>query len=142
MSNSTIRPYVRPKIKDPMDDTLIRMSKERREKELKNESNARQMSVVSGSMLHKMHELNAMQKEIRILQDGVDEYQGRVDLLNDRKSDLNKMIAKHKVRLPALGEGNGARRSVGAQRPATPRKGGETTRRGLPYPCPRRRSGA
>eukprot|EP00966_Prymnesium_polylepis_P284707 6577746-Prymnesium_polylepis.1 len=48
----------RARIKDPGSDPLIAMSRARHAKELKNEDTSRQMSGVSGALLHKMHDLH------------------------------------------------------------------------------------
>ena len=92
--NATIQPYIRPKIKNPLEDPLIKMSKDRREKELQNEANGRQMSTVSGALLHTVHDVKELEREIRELQDGIDEYQAQADLLKERKSDLLRAKAK------------------------------------------------
>ena len=93
--NATVQPYVRPKIKDPLQDPVIAMSKARREKELKNDHNSRQMSAVSGALLHKVHDLKKAQAEIRELEDGVQEYQDQINLLHERKADIKKVAEKH-----------------------------------------------
>ena len=77
-------PYQRPKIKDPMDDPVIAASRDRRTKELKNENTARQVSGLSGAVLHKIHELKEIQKEIRLLEDGVEEYGNQINLFEER----------------------------------------------------------
>ncbi|KAL1514618.1 hypothetical protein AB1Y20_003712 [Prymnesium parvum] len=95
MSHATVRPYTRPKIKDPSQDPVISMSRSRREKELKNEQTSREMSGVSGALLHRMHELRQVQQDIKELDEGVQEYQAQIDLLIERKARLQKTLAKH-----------------------------------------------
>jgi|Transcript_31983 chromosome segregation ATPase len=93
--NSTVQPYVRPNIKDPLKDPLIAMSKARRAEELANDNNARQMSAVSGGMLHRTHDLKALHKEMREIQDSIDEYEAQMELMNKRKATILKTRAEH-----------------------------------------------
>lgn len=87
-------PYQRPRIKDPMDDPVIAASRGRRTKELKNEDTARQVSGLSGAVLHKIHELKEIQREIKLLEEGVEEYGNQINLLEERKKDINKGMVK------------------------------------------------
>ena len=68
---STVQPYVKPKIKNPAEDPVIAMSRDRRAKELKNESNRRLYSNVGGVLVHKQLELKNLEHEIKALADGV-----------------------------------------------------------------------
>ena len=77
-------------IKDPGLDPVIAMSRDRRKKELAQEKQANAMSGVSTTILHKNHELEKLQREIRELEEGVYEYQAQIDLLEERKSDIRK----------------------------------------------------
>ena len=93
---ASVQPYVRPKIKDPADDPVIAMARDRRAKELKKENQARMVSGLSGGVLHKQHELKQIESEIKLLEEGVQEYQDQINLLNERKNDRAKSLVKHK----------------------------------------------
>lgn len=95
MKNSTVQPYARPKIKDPSLDPVIAMARARNEKDLMNERNRRQMSGVSGALLHRMHDLKSVRQQIKEIEEGVQEYQDQINLLNERKKDLQKKLVKH-----------------------------------------------
>eukprot|EP00965_Chrysotila_dentata_P093600 3092798-Pleurochrysis_carterae.AAC.2 len=68
---STVQPYVKPRVKNPADDPVIAMSHDRRAKELKNESQRRLCSNVSGVIVQKELRLKQLEKEIQALADGV-----------------------------------------------------------------------
>lgn len=93
---ATVQAYARPRVKDPLSDPLIAMQRDRREKELKNEHNSREMSAVSGAMLHRIHDVKRLQQEIKELEEGVLDYQAQIDLLNERKTDLQRSLVKHR----------------------------------------------
>ena len=90
-----LRPYQRPAIKDPGDDPVIAMARDRREKELKIESTRRLFSGVTGSVLHKELDLKNLESEIKALTDGVQEYDDQVVLMQRQKRDYEKKILKH-----------------------------------------------
>jgi len=90
-----LRPYQRPAIKDPGDDPVIAMARDRREKELKIESTRRLFSGVTGSVLHKELDLKTLESEIKALADGVQEYDDQVVLMQRQKRDYEKKILKH-----------------------------------------------
>jgi hypothetical protein len=77
-------------IKDPGSDPIIAMSRDRRAKELQQEKQRREVSGLSGEVLHKQMELSSVLKEIKTLEEGVQEYQDRIDLLTERKNDIKK----------------------------------------------------
>ena len=79
-------------IKDPGSDPIIAMSRDRRMKELANEDQRLQVSGLVGAVLHKDMELAALQKEIKILEEGVQEYEDQVNLLLEKKNDIQKSM--------------------------------------------------
>lgn len=81
-------------IKDPGADPVIAMSRARLQKELANENQKLQVSGLVGKVLHKDLELQDLQKEIGILEEGVQEYQDQIDLLLDKKNDIRKGMVK------------------------------------------------
>ena len=93
--SATTRPYSRPKIKDPGSDPVIAMARDRRKKELAIEEQALIVSGLTGNVMHKELRLADLEKEIKAIKDGVDEYQAQVDLLRDAQKDHRKTIAKH-----------------------------------------------
>ena len=82
-------------IKDPGLDPVIAATRDRRRKELECASQKRSVSGISGGVLHKQLELDAMNREIKILKEGIQEYQDQIDLQNDRKNDLQKGKVSH-----------------------------------------------
>ena len=58
------------------------------------------MSAVSGALLHKEMELKAVNKEVREVLDGVTEYQDQINLLEERKRDIQKIKDKQLLVLP------------------------------------------
>ena len=93
MAPST-QPYTRPRIKDPGLDPVIAMTRDRRAKELEVENQKRSVSGLSGGVLHKQLELTEMLKEIKILEEGVQEYQDRMNLLYENKHDIEKSLVQ------------------------------------------------
>ena len=89
----TIQPYVKPRIKDPGLDPVIAMARDRHKKGLQVESQQRQVSALSGGVLHKQLELTDIEREIKILEQGVQEYQDQINLLDEQKVDISKKIA-------------------------------------------------
>ena len=89
-----MRPFKKPGIKAPEDDAVIAMARNRRQKELQIEHQRHIMSGASGAVLHKILELKDLEHEIKALEDGVQEYQDQVDLMEDRKSDLRKIVTR------------------------------------------------
>ena len=81
---------VRARIKDPGDDPVIAMTRDRRIKELQNENQKLVVDGLVGATLHKMLELKQVEKEIKELADGVQEYQDQINLCNERKRDIQK----------------------------------------------------
>ena len=81
-------------IKDPGTDPTIAMSRDRRQKELANEDQKLQVAGLVGTVLHKDLELRALMKDIALLEDGVQEYQDQIDLLNEKKGDIQKSMIK------------------------------------------------
>ena len=81
---------LRARIKDPGLDPVIAMTRERHKKELQIEAQKLVVSGLTGAVLHKMLELKAVEREILELTEGVQEYQDQIDLLNDRKHDVQK----------------------------------------------------
>ena len=74
---STIQPYQKPRIKDPGSDPVIAMARERRRKELEIESQKLSVAGLSGGVLHKQLELDILEKDIKQIEEGVQEYQDR-----------------------------------------------------------------
>ena len=68
-------------IKDPGTDPTIAMTRDRRQKELANENQKLLVAGLVGTVLHKDLELQALMKDIATLEEGVQEYQDRIDLL-------------------------------------------------------------
>jgi len=60
-------------IKDPGSDAVIAMQRMRRVRDLEQASQKRSVSGISGGVLHKQLELGILEKEIRQLEDGVQE---------------------------------------------------------------------
>lgn len=89
----TIQPYSRPKIKDPGLDPVIAMARDRHKKGLQVESQKRSVSGLSGGVLHKQLELAALEREIKIVEEGVQEYQDQIDLQKELKHDVEKAMA-------------------------------------------------
>jgi chromosome segregation ATPase len=83
-------------IKDPGDDPVIAMTRDRRVKALQNESQKLVVDGLTGAVLHKMLELKAVERDIRNLEEGVQEYQDQINLANERKRDIQKSIASKK----------------------------------------------
>jgi len=73
-------------------DATIAMSRDRRVKELANEDQRLQVSGLVGAVLHKDLELSAIQKEIKVLEEGVQEYQDQVNLLLEKRHDIEKSM--------------------------------------------------
>ena len=90
--SASTRPYGNPRIKKPEDDPVIAMARERHRKDLQIQHQRTIMSGASGAVLHKILELKDLEHEIKALQDGVQEYQDQIDLMEDRKKDLGKII--------------------------------------------------
>ena len=88
----SVQPYVKPRIKDPGSDPVIAMSRARRVKELEVETQKRSVSGLSGGVLHKQLELADVMREIKILEEGVQEYQDQINLLAERKHDIEKSM--------------------------------------------------
>lgn len=84
-------------IKDPGTDPVIAMSRERHRKELANEDQRLQVSGLSGAVLHKQMQYTDIMREIKILEEGVQEYQDQIDLLNEQKKDIQKQIVPHET---------------------------------------------
>ena len=89
MAPST-QPYTKPRIKDPGLDPVIAMTRDRRAKELEVEKQKLSVSGLSGGVLHKQLELTEMERDIKLLEEGVQEYQDRINLLEERKHDIQK----------------------------------------------------
>merc|ERR1712113_142267 len=88
-----LQPYVKPKIKNPLEDPLIAMSHDRREKELKNDKNRRMCSGVTGAIVHKELDLKRLETDLKALTNGVQEYGDQIKLLEEDKRLLMKRIA-------------------------------------------------
>ena len=86
----SVQPYVKPRIKDPGLDPVIAMARNRHAKGLEVESQKRSVSGLSGGVLEKELTLKEMEKEMKLLEEGVQEYQDQIDLLNERKHDIEK----------------------------------------------------
>ena len=80
-------------IRDPGLDPVIAATRDRRRKALECAQQKRSVSGISGGVLHKQLELSIILKEIALLEDGVEEYQNRVNLANAEKA----YIRKHQV---------------------------------------------
>ena len=85
---------LRARIKDPGDDPVIAMTRDRRKKELQTEAQALVVSGLTGAVLHKMLELKKVENEIKILEEGVQEYQDQIDLMEERKRDIRKAMVE------------------------------------------------
>ena len=81
-------------IKDPGTDPIIAMTRDRRQKELANEDQKLKVAGLVGTVLHKDLQLQDLQREIAILEEGVQEYQDQIDLLLDKKNDIQKGMVK------------------------------------------------
>ena len=92
---STVRPYERPKIKNPADDPVIAMAHDRRKKELANAKNVRLCSEAGGVIRKKDLELKDLNTEIRAVADGVREYEDNMKLLRQERVGLEKKIKEH-----------------------------------------------
>mmetsp|Transcript_63360 Transcript_63360/g.125272 ORF Transcript_63360/g.125272 Transcript_63360/m.125272 type:complete len:155 (-) Transcript_63360:224-688(-) len=84
----SVQPYVKPRIKDPGSDPVISMSRDRIKKERQTESQALVVSGLTGAVVHKILELKEVEREIKILEEGVQEYQDQINLCNERKHDI------------------------------------------------------
>jgi len=62
----------------------------RRVRDLEQASQKRSVSGISGGVLHKQLELGILEKEIRQLEDGVQEYQNMIDLFRHEQRVLRK----------------------------------------------------
>lgn len=91
------RPYRNPKTVKPEDDPVIFAQRDRRKKELQIQKQRTIMSGASGAVLHKMLELKDLDHEVKALADGVQEYQDQVDLMEDRKRDLRKIVVREEA---------------------------------------------
>ena len=80
-------------IKDPGLDPVIAATRDRRAKLLEMGQQKRAVSGISGGVLHKQLELAILEKEIMKLEEGVEEYQNRIDLAEKEKA----YIRKHQV---------------------------------------------
>ena len=87
----------RARIKDPGLDPVIAMTRDRRVKELQTESQRLMVSGLTGAVQHKILELAAIEKEIKILEDGVQEYQDQINLAEERKTDIKKTLVEKKA---------------------------------------------
>ena len=94
MAPST-QPYVKPRIKDPGSDPVIAMARERHKKGLEVESQKRSVGALSGGVLHKQLELADLERDIKIIEEGVQEYQDQINLLEERKHDIQKGLVDH-----------------------------------------------
>lgn len=81
-------------IKDPGTDPIIAMTRNRRQKELANENQKLLVAGLVGTVLHKDLELQALMKDIATLEEGVQEYQDRIDLLEEKKLDIQKSMVR------------------------------------------------
>ena len=91
----SVQPYMKPRIKDPGSDPVIAMARDRHAKGLQVEAQKRAVGGLSGGVLHKQLELSEMQREIKIIKEGIQEYQDQMDLQAERRSDLVKAKAPH-----------------------------------------------
>merc|ERR1719446_227132 len=71
------------------------MSRSRREKELKNENTSRMMNGVSGALLHKIQAHEKLLDEIKEIEEGVIEYRDQMNLLKERRADIQKVLDTH-----------------------------------------------
>ena len=83
----------RARIKDPGEDPVIAMTRQRRQRALAMESQKLVVDGLVGATLHKALDLQAIEKEIKALADGVHEYQDQINLCNERKHDIQKGMA-------------------------------------------------
>ena len=86
-------PARRAHIKDPGLDPVIAMARLRLAKEREVDAQKLSVSALSGGVMHKHLELAALEKEIKALEEGVQEYQDQVDLFEEKKHDIEKKIA-------------------------------------------------
>ena len=77
-------------IKDPGLDPVIAATRDRRKKDLECAMQKRSVSGISGGVLHAQLQLSILEKEIRMLEDGVEEYQNQIDLKNKEKAHIRK----------------------------------------------------
>ena len=96
-TSAKTRPYRNPKTVKPEDDPVIFAQRDRRKKELQIQKQRTIMSGASGAVLHKILELKDLEHEVKALEDGVQEYQDQVDLMEDRKADLRKIIVREEA---------------------------------------------
>ena len=92
-----MQPYVRPKIKDPGLDPVIAGARMRHQKGLEVEAQKRSVAALSGGVLHKHLELTDIEREVKILEEGIQEYQDQMNLLEERRRDVEKAIKPHYV---------------------------------------------
>jgi hypothetical protein len=78
----------------PCPDPVIAMARDRHKKGLQVESQKRSVAGLSGGVLHKQLELADLEREIKILEEGVQEYQDQINLHNERKHDVEKAMVK------------------------------------------------
>ena len=77
-------------IKDPGLDPVIAAQRRRNAKGLEIQQQKRSVSGISGGVLHKQLELSILEKEIKQLEEGVEEYQNRIDLMEKEKAYIRK----------------------------------------------------
>ena len=77
-------------IKDPGLDPVIRMTRDRRKKELEQDMQKRSVAGIAGGVLHKQLQLDLLKKDISQLEEGVEEYQNMINLLEEQKADIRK----------------------------------------------------
>ena len=96
-TSAKTRPYRNPKTVKPEDDPVIFAQRDRRKKELQIQKQRTIMSGASGAVLHKILELKDLEHEVKALEYGVQEYQDQVNLMEERKTDLRKIIVREEA---------------------------------------------
>ena len=78
-------------IKDPGSDAVIQMTRLRQQRALDVDKQKRSVSGISGGVLHKHLRLTDIEREIKILEEGVEEYQNMIELHEKEKVFIKKM---------------------------------------------------
>ena len=90
----TVAALRRRGIKDPGSDATIVMARDRHLKNIKTDDNRLKVSACVGAVLKKDLDLAALEKEIKILEDGKKEFNDQIWLLNEERKDITKAISK------------------------------------------------
>lgn len=84
-------------VKDPGLDPVIAMTRDRRMKELANDDQKLQVAGLVGITKRKDLQLEILEKEIKVLEEGVQEYQDQVNLMEETKVDIQKSMIEDRA---------------------------------------------